>query len=79
MTRCSFNSVRSYFFRAEIAERDREQREYGGRSLEDYDLEDFRALFARATSRAIDWDRARDNRWDAQTRAWARPFRRIER
>lgn len=53
MSRRSFNSVRSYFFREQCARIDREQREYGGRALEDYTLDDFRAIRFAATSAAV--------------------------
>lgn len=79
MSRQSFNSVRSYFFRAQCATIEREQREYGGRSLEAYGLDDFRRLYAASTSQAVDHCQAITNRYNPYTRSWDRPFRRIVR
>jgi hypothetical protein len=62
----SLESVRSYYFRAHCAQIDRDQREYGGRSLDDYTLEDFRIIFAAATSQAIAWKRSALRPWRAK-------------
>lgn len=75
----SFNSVRQYFFRSHCAQIEREQREYGGRSLDDYRLDDFRIIHQAATSQAIDWLQAATNRYNHAARSWDQPFRRIER
>lgn len=77
MSRRSFNSVRSYFFRAQCARVDREYREYGGTPLERYRLDDFRRFYALATSQAVDTIQASLNRYNHATRSWDRPFRRI--
>jgi hypothetical protein len=66
----AFASVRSYYFRAHCAQIEREQREYGGRRLEDYGLDDFRILYAAATSQAVEKRRQANNRWDAQRKLW---------
>jgi hypothetical protein len=70
MSRRSLASVTSYFFRAHCARIDREQREYGGRSLDDYTLEDFRIIHAAATSQAIDTVQRSLRRWDHQRKLW---------
>jgi hypothetical protein len=54
----TFTDVRSYFFRAALANIDREQRQYGGRPLDAYRLEDFRSIHARATKQALGWRRS---------------------
>lgn len=70
MSRRSFTSVRSYFFRAAIADIDREYRQYGGLSVDNLDLDDFRELFFSATSQAVDALTRATNRWNPETRAW---------
>jgi hypothetical protein len=62
--------VTSYYFRAHCAQIDREQREYGGRSLDDYTLDDFRIIHAAATSQAVEHQRRANTRWDRQRNAW---------
>lgn len=66
----TFANARQYYFREQIARIDREQREFGGRSLDDYDLDDFRRLYAIATSQAVEWRRQINNRYDRWRKTW---------
>jgi hypothetical protein len=61
----SLTNVRSYYFRKAIAERDYEQREFGGRSLDDYCLDDFRPIWRNAKTEALIWQRRATTLWRA--------------
>ena len=59
----SFASIRSYRFRSLCAEIDRDHFNYGSRSLDAFDLDDFRLLHARASKLADEDYRAMTTPW----------------
>ena len=59
----SFADVRSYYFRQLVATHNREQRIYGGRHVDDYELENFRPLWKSANAAAHDTVRRATTLW----------------
>lgn len=66
----SLTSLRSSFFNQECDEANYHYIEYGGRSLEDFTLEDFRPMWRRAHTKALDWHRAANTIWNPETKQW---------
>ena len=63
LQRRSLANVRSYYFRQLVATHNHEQRIYGGRRIEDYELEDFRTLWKSANSTAREMTRRAATPW----------------
>ena len=66
LQRRSLANVRSYYFRQLVATHNHEQHIYGGRHIEDYELEDFRTLWKSANATAREMTRRAATPWGRQ-------------
>ena len=66
----SHAEIRHSYFRELCARYQHEQREYGGRALEELHLHELRKIWRLAHLKAIEWRYQATHRWNPSTRRW---------